>query len=71
MAKFTYREIKEIIHNTPRELDDVDTTKIKGCVEWLGGYSAPSWNWGYKVGAFVYKKRVCVAVFQFGHIVAR
>lgn len=70
MSKFLYKEIKEIISRTPKELDNKSTTDIHN-IEWIGGYSAPSWNWGYKVGAFVYKNKVCVAVFQFGHIVAR
>lgn len=70
MAKFTYKEIKQIIACTPKELDDIGTDKIENA-QWLGGYSAPSWNWGYKVGAFLYNGKVQIAVFQFGHIVAR
>lgn len=72
MAKYTYKEIKEIkeiIACTPKELSDIGTDKIEN-IQWLGGYSSPSWNWGYKVGAFVYKNRVQIAVFLFGHIVA-
>lgn len=71
MAKFTHKEIKQIIACTPKELDNIGTDKINGLIEWLGGYSAPSWNWGYKVGAFLYNEKVQIAVFQFGHIVAR
>lgn len=70
MSKFTYEEIKEIIACTPKELSDLDTTHFDN-IQWLGGYSAPSWNWGYTVGAFIYKGRVQLAAFRFGHIVAR
>ena len=68
MAKFTLKEIREIRATTPAELADRTYAEI-GPVQWLGGYSAPSWNWGYKVGAFVYNGRCVVAVFQFGSIV--
>lgn len=70
MAKFTHKEIKQLIACTPKELDDIGTDKL-GAIGWVGGYSAPSWNWGYKVGAFLYNGKVQIAVFQFGHVVAR
>lgn len=71
MAKYTYKEIKQIIACTPKELDDIGTDEINGQIEWIGGYSASSWNWGYRVGAFLHGGKVQIAVFQFGHIVAR
>lgn len=70
MSKYTSKEIKELIAFTPKELDDKSTTELP-IIEWVGYYKAPSWNWCYQVGAFVYKNRVQIAVFQFGHIVAR
>lgn len=69
MSKYTYKEIKEIIAATPKELSDLSTDHIER-IQWLGGYKSPACNWGYKVGAFIYKDRVQVAVFTFGHIVA-
>lgn len=69
MSKYTYKEIKEIIASTPKELSDLSTDHIEN-IRWLGGYKSQACNWGYKVGAFIYKDRVQIAAFTFGHIVA-
>lgn len=66
MAKFTYKEIKQIIETTPAELKNKSTTDkiFEGALQ-VGYYKPAQANWGYQVFAVQFDGQIvlCAAVF--------
>lgn len=69
MSNYKYKEIKEIIEFTPKELDSKQITDFKYCP--VGYYQSAGTNWVYKVYVIEYKGFLREVVTIFGSIVAR
>lgn len=69
MAKFTYKEIKEIIETTPESMAGLTDRDLKN--EVVGYYKKPAANWSYKVCAIIWEDLPRLAVFTFGEICTR
>lgn len=69
MAKFTYKEIKEIIENTPAELSGKDFPEISrhNYID-LGAFWKQGANWCYQVKAIVWDGCPQLVVVVFGKI---
>ena len=65
MAKFTYKEIKEIIAATPAELKEKSTSDL-GILTDVGYFRPAAANWSYQVKATVHNGRAVLVVFVFG-----
>lgn len=65
MAKYTYKEIKDIIECTPAELKNKSTVDFD-VLQDLGYYKHAAANWSYQVKATVYKGQIVPVVFVFG-----
>lgn len=69
MAKFLLKEIRAIRNLTPAELKGKQITVDVIDYVSVGGYSAPDWNWGYRVYALSWQGQPYLVVTQFGEIV--
>ena len=65
MAKYTYKEIKQIIEFTPAELKNKSTVDFDTLLD-LGYFQSANANWSYQVKATIYKGRIVPLVFVFG-----
>lgn len=65
MAKYTYKEIKDIIKWTPEELKNKSTLDFEELLD-LGYFRPSSANWAYQVKATIYKGQIVPLVFVFG-----
>lgn len=65
MAKYTYKEIRDIIKWTPAELKNKPTLDFDYLLD-LGYFKPAGANWAYQVKATVYNGRVVQLVFVFG-----
>lgn len=69
MSKFTYKEIKEIINNTPDSLKGVQISNLPTDIRVkVGGYVQTDANWGYIVHSLFYEEKVINVVTVFGLI---
>lgn len=69
MSKFTYKEIKEIINNTPTPLKGVQISNLNTNIRIkVGGYAPSNANWGYVVHSLFYEENVINVVTVFGVI---
>lgn len=67
MAKYTYKEIKEIIQFTPTELKEKSTADFKILLD-LGYFRPSGANWSYQVKATIHKGQIVPLVFVFGWV---
>ena len=67
MAKFTYKEIKSIIDNTPTEWKGQSYASCDKVVK-VGYYHKAGANWAYEVYATNYKNETILIVSVFGHV---
>lgn len=65
MAKYTYKEIKDIIKWTPEELKNKSTLDFETLLD-LGYFHPSNANWAYQVRATIYKGQIVPLVFVFG-----
>lgn len=63
MAKFTYKEIKEIINDTPADMKNKEPREFNAVL--IGAYKHTAANWWYQVYMAIHDGRpvLCVAVF--------
>lgn len=66
MAKYTYKEIKDIINCTPAELKGQEIHKLKNC--YVGSFRKASANWAYMVYCVEFGGRILEIVATFGTI---
>lgn len=67
MAKYTYKEIKELIEWTPAELKNKSTNDFEVLHD-LGYFRPSGANWSYQVKATIYKGQIVPLVFVFGWV---
>lgn len=65
MAKYTYKEIKNIIEWTPAEFKNKSTSDFD-CLLDLGYYKPAAANWAYQVKATIHNGQIVPLVFVFG-----
>lgn len=69
MAKFTYKEIKEIIAFTPKEVRGKQISSFGyNTREQVGSYHPSTANWSYIVFALCSNREVSLVVTRFGEI---
>lgn len=65
MAKYTYKEIKNIIEWTPTELKNKSTSDFDNLLD-LGYFKHANANWAYQVKATIHNGQIIPLVFVFG-----
>lgn len=66
MSKFTFKEIKDIIECTPKELHLVEIVNMKAIK--VGYYHPSNANWNYEVYVVLYNGCLVKVVTTFGSI---
>ncbi len=72
MNTLTYKELKDWYLNdeTAKANAEQYFGKNQPSIYHTGFYSAPSWNWGYRLGLVQVKDKVFEVVTQFGEVKA-
>lgn len=70
MSNYKYKDIQEIIEQTPKELKGVDITGMdyNDRIE-IGYYRPSNANWNYKVYVIKYYERLIEVATRFGSII--
>ena len=66
--KATFKEIKEIIKNTPEELKGKQISELGFPVKYMGYFQRSDANWSYCVQVLLYKNNIIEVVTVFGLI---